>query len=169
MTFGAKVDSGTFNSYVFTNNVWTMYDKHGTKYTFGAIDNSQQNASASSSLIYTWMLQEVRDTNNNFIRYVYTKDSGQIYPSVIYYTGNGGADGVFTISFTTQTRPDPYISYKPLFQVTTNYRISTITAAVNGTTVRSILCLTTRQVTTACGRCSHRCRKPVGTQMARMR
>jgi hypothetical protein len=38
-----------------------MYDKHGVKYTFGASDNSQQNASASSTHIYTWYLQEVRD------------------------------------------------------------------------------------------------------------
>jgi hypothetical protein len=28
------------------------------------------------------------------------------------------------------------VSYKPLFKVTTNYRISKITAAINGTTVR---------------------------------
>jgi hypothetical protein len=51
-------------------------------------------------------------------------DSGQIYPQTIYYTGNGTADGIFKISFSTSTRPDPYVSYKPLFKVTTNYRIS---------------------------------------------
>jgi len=50
----------------------------GTRYTFGASDNAQQNASASSTQIYTWMLQEIRDTNNNYVRYVYAKDSGQI-------------------------------------------------------------------------------------------
>jgi hypothetical protein len=135
-TFGAKVDSGSFNSYTFASNVWTMYDKHGTKYTFGAIDNSQQNASASSTQIYTWYLQEIRDKNDNYVRYVYAKDSGQIYPQTIYYTGNGTTDGSFKISFSTSTRPDPYTSSKPLFKVTTNYRISKITAAINGTTVR---------------------------------
>jgi hypothetical protein len=82
------------------------------------------------------MLQEIRDTNNNYVRYVYAKDSGQIYPQKIYYTGNGSTDGIFAITFSTTTRPDTYISYKPLFKVTTNYRISMITAAVNGTTVR---------------------------------
>src|SRR6266849_10695744 len=89
MTFSAKVDDGHFNAYSFANNVWTMYDKNGTRYTFGASDNAQQNASASSTQIYTWMLQEIRDTNNNYVRYIYTKDSGQIYPSQILYTGNG--------------------------------------------------------------------------------
>jgi len=29
MTFGAKLEDGSFNSYSFTNNVWTMYDKQG--------------------------------------------------------------------------------------------------------------------------------------------
>jgi RHS repeat-associated protein len=136
MTFGAKVDNGSFNAYSFTNNAWTMYDKNGTRYTFGASDNAQQNDAASSTKIYTWMLSEVRDTNNNYVRYVYTKDNGQIYPSTIYYTGNGGTDGIFTISFTKSSRPDPYISYKPLFKATTSYRITQITAAVNGNVVR---------------------------------
>jgi RHS repeat-associated protein len=134
--FGAKVESGTFNSYSFSNNAWTMYDKHGTRYLFGAIDNSQQNASASSSQIYTWMLQEIRDQNNNYVRYVYAKDNGQIYPQAIYYTGNGSTDGIFKISFSTSTRPDTYTSYKPLFNVTTSYRISLISASINGTIVR---------------------------------
>ncbi len=103
MNYVARVDDGSFNSYTFSNNVWTMYDKHGTRYLFGASDNSQQNASASSTQIYTWMLQEIRDQNNNYVRYVYAKDSGQIYPQKIYYTGNGGTDGIFTVTFATST------------------------------------------------------------------
>src|SRR5262249_11804973 len=112
------------------------YDKNGTRYTFGASDQAQQNASASSTTIYKWMLEEIRDTNNNFVRYLYTKDSGQIYPSQITYTGNGGTAGIFTVNFTKASRPDPYTSYLPSFKVSTNYRISAITAAVNGTVVR---------------------------------
>src|SRR5216684_1902274 len=37
-TFVARIDDGHFNSYSLTNNVWTMYDKNGTRYTFGASD-----------------------------------------------------------------------------------------------------------------------------------
>ncbi len=136
-TFSAKVDGGNFNAYSFTNNVWTMYDKNGTRYLFGASDNSQQNASASSTQIYKWMLQEIRDTNNNYVRFTYTKDNNQIYPSQIIYTGNASSgDGPFTISFVTSVRPDSYENYAPGFKVTTNYRISQINAAINGSTVR---------------------------------
>jgi FG-GAP-like repeat/Salmonella virulence plasmid 65kDa B protein len=136
MTFGAKVDDGHFDAYSFANNVWTMYDKNGTRYTFEASDQAQQNASASSTQIYKWMLQEIRDTNNNYVRYVYTKDSGQIYPSQIFYTGNGGADGIFEIDFTKTSNADAVTNYLPGFLVTTAYRITKITASVNSTIVR---------------------------------
>jgi hypothetical protein len=149
-TYVARIDNGSFNSYSFSNNVWTMYDKNGTRYVwtmydkngtrylFGASDNSQQNASASSTQIYKWMLQEIRDTNNNYVRFVYSKDSGQIYPSQIVYTGNGSTDGSFEIDFTksASTRSDTYSNYLPGFLVTTNYTISKITASVNGAIVR---------------------------------
>src|SRR6266851_1196316 len=136
MTFDAKVDDGSFNSYSFANNVWTMYDKNGTRYTFGASDNAQQNASASSTQIYKWMLQEIRDTNNNYVRYTYFKDSGQIYPMQIYYTGNGGTDGTFQVTFAVASRGDVYINYTPGFKVTTNYRVAQIEVRSNGNEVR---------------------------------
>src|SRR5262249_3947436 len=39
-TYIAKTDNGRFDSYSFNNNVWTMYDKNGTLYTFGASDQA---------------------------------------------------------------------------------------------------------------------------------
>ena len=113
-----------------------MYDKNGNEYLFGASSQSQQSATTSPSLVYKWMLEKEVDTNGNYVRYVYNKDGNQIYPYQIIYTGNGSTDGPMTITFATSTRPDDIISYKSDFQVTTNYRVSQITAAVNGTTVR---------------------------------
>jgi YD repeat-containing protein len=138
-TFAAKVDNDNFDSYSFSNNVWTMYDKNGTRYTFGASDNAQVNQSASSTRIYKWMLQEIRDTNNNYVRYVYTKDgNNQLYPSEILYTGNGGADGIFSINFTLEDRPDTIDDWSAAFTspILTTQRVSKITASVNGTIVR---------------------------------
>jgi RHS repeat-associated protein len=136
MTFGAKVDDGSFNSYAFANNVWTMYDKNGTKYTFGASDQSQQNAAASSTQIFKWMLSEIRDTNNNFVHFYYWKDNNQIYPSSITYTGNGVTEGAFTVTFATSTRTDQVENYSAGFKSTTKYRISQINAQISGSTVR---------------------------------
>ena len=71
----------------------------GTKHTFGSSD-STRIASTSPTKIYRWMLEEIQNTNNNnYIKYTYNKDSGQIYPSQIIYTGNGVTDGDITIDF----------------------------------------------------------------------
>jgi hypothetical protein len=134
----ARVDDGSFRTYSYatSSNSWIMYDKRGTRYLFGASSQSQQSATTSASQVYKWMLEEVRDTNNNFVRYVYNKDGNQIYPYQIIYTGNGVTDGPATITFATSTRPDTSSGYRAGFRVSTKYRISQITAAFNGSNVR---------------------------------
>ena len=84
-------------------------------------------------------MQEVRDTNGNYIKYTYNRDNNEIYPSQIIYTGNGANDGPAVISFATSTRPDTRISFAPGFKVTTNYRISEIDASFNSKLLRKYL------------------------------
>jgi YD repeat-containing protein len=132
------IEQGAFNSYSYStaSSTWTVFDKNGTRYLFGASEQSRMNAASGSPQISRWMLEEMRDSNNNYVRYTYSKDNNQIYPSQIVYTGNASTDGPFTILFTTASRPDAYISYKSGFKVTTNYRISKITASISGSTVK---------------------------------
>jgi len=54
----------------------------------------------------------------------------------IIYTGNGVTDGPMVITFATSTRPDKGMSFPGDFEIDTNYRVSQISAAVNGNTVR---------------------------------
>ncbi|HEX9503247.1 MAG TPA: toxin TcdB middle/N-terminal domain-containing protein, partial [Patescibacteria group bacterium] len=110
---------------------WVVYDKKGTKYTFGSAASSRQDNPLDSTKIYKWMLQEVRDTNNNYIAFNYYKDTGQIYPSSVVYTGNGTIGGIFEIDFLRQSRTDTSSSYKTGFLVKTNYRINEIDILVN--------------------------------------
>jgi hypothetical protein len=131
-----RFEDGRFIKYTYANNTWTAYDKNGTRYQFGSTTQARQYPSATSTMISKWMLEEVRDTNDNFVRYVYTKDGNQIYPSQVVYTGNGAADGIFTIDITKSARPDKVISYKTGYKVTTDYRITEIKASVSGTWVR---------------------------------
>jgi RHS repeat-associated protein len=135
-TYYPRVDNGEFLSYTFSTSTWIVKDKKGMAYTFGSTTAAREDNPAATSTIYKWMLQEVRDTNNNFIKYEYWKDSGQIYPYKITYTGNASSDGVFVIQFGTSTRNDTPISYKPKFAVTTNYRVSDIQTKVSGSWVR---------------------------------
>jgi RHS repeat-associated protein len=136
--YAPRIDDGSFHSYAYatSTNSWTMYDKNGTEYLFGVSSQSQQSATTSPSNVYKWMLEKIVDTNGNYVRYTYNKDGNQIYPSQIIYTGHNSTDGPTTVTFATSTRPDEITSFKSGFQVNTNYRISQITAAVSGTTVR---------------------------------
>jgi RHS repeat-associated protein len=131
--YGSKVDNGEFLKYEFQNdNSWLVTDKKGTKYKFGLTANSRQDDPADSNRIYKWQIEEMRDLNNNWIKFEYTKDAGQIYPQKIYYTGNGATSGIFEIEFISEARTDKNISYSSGFKTETNYRIKEIAAKING-------------------------------------
>lgn len=138
----ARTENGQFNKYTFSNNQWTLTAKNGTQYKFGYEASSQQNDPNNINNIYKWMLQETRDTNNNYISYFYFKDEGQIYPLAIKYTGNGATDGIFEINFQrtstpletrflTGLRADNAVSYATGFAVISNYLINEIYAKIN--------------------------------------
>lgn len=127
--YGPKVENGDFLKYQFSGNTWTVTDKKGTVYTFGLDTASRQD---SGTKIFKWMIQKMQDTNGNFVRYEYFKDTGQIYPSKIFYTGSGSSDGIFEIEFLRQTRTDKAAMYGTGFSVTTNHRINEIQAKVSG-------------------------------------
>ncbi len=134
--YRAKVDDGSFTSYAFSGNTWIAYDKKGTKYSYGLSDQSRQASSTEMTMTGRWMLEEIRDTNDNYVRYIYSKQGNQIYPLQIIYTGHGVSDGNITVDFASSTRPDPFTSYKLGFRVDTNYRITQITASIGGSWVR---------------------------------
>ena len=133
-----RMENGSFNKYSFSssNNQWTVTAKDGTQYKFGYDANARQDGALPFSPFtanYKWMLQEIRDTNNNYITFSYYKDAGQIYPDAIKYTGSGSTDGVYEIDFLRTGRPDNVIgSYDTGFAVTSNYYINEIDVKVNG-------------------------------------
>ncbi|MDB4940252.1 MAG: hypothetical protein JWO40_677 [Candidatus Doudnabacteria bacterium] len=135
-TYASTVENGDFLKYNFDGTAWTVTDKKGTIYKFGTASGSRQDNPGDSSKVVKWMLDEVRDTNSNYITYTYYKDSGQIYPNTIIYTGNGVTTGIFEIDFLRQTRGDVTKSYQGGFLTTTNYRIYEIDIKTNGTITR---------------------------------
>lgn len=134
-TYGAKVENGSFLSYSYSSSVWTVKDKSGTIYTYGATAASRQDDPSDSSRIVKWMLTEIRDTNDNFITYTYYKNGGQIYPDTITYTGHGSTAGIFQVVFNRESRSDVTTSYRTGFLVTTSYRINNITISVDSSWV----------------------------------
>ena len=131
--YGQKVERG-FSKYEFKNdNTWIVTDKQGTQYKFGLTDEGRQFDPDSPSRTYQWMLEEVRDLNDNFIRYTYIKDGNQVYPKTIHYTGHGTEDGVFEVVFESGLeRKDIHTSYAAGFQVQTKLLITKIDVYANG-------------------------------------
>ena len=122
----AKVDNGEFLKYEFVNNVWLATNKQGVVYKFGLSNGSRQDDPGDSSKVFKWMLEEVRDSNGNFIAYEYIKDYAQIYPSKIKYSSHDSCPGIFEIEFLNEARSDSGISRQSAFEVKTNYRIKEI-------------------------------------------
>lgn len=135
-SYGPKVENGNFRKYSFSSSVWTATDKSGTVYTYGHAAGTRQDDPNDSTRISKWMLSEIRDTNNNYIKYEYYKDDGQIYPSKITYTGNGSTDGIFEVNFLRESRTDIIPFNKTGFNVETNYRIYEINIKINNALVR---------------------------------
>jgi RHS repeat-associated protein len=133
-TYAPRVETGDFLKYSFDGSTWTVTDKQGILYTFGSQTSTRQDDPSDFTKIYKWMLEEVRDTNNNYISYSYIKDQGQIYPDVITYTGNGGVPGIFKVAFSYKTRADVNNSYQSQFKVTTAKLVSTISVSISNTT-----------------------------------
>jgi VCBS repeat protein/virulence plasmid B protein len=133
--YAARVENGTFNTYTYSDGQWIVKDKNGTQYTYGSVTSTRQDDPSDSTHVYKWMLEEVRDTNDNYISYSYYKNAGQIYPESITYTGHGSSDGIFEIDFLRESRVDSATSWHTGFPVASNSRISEIDAKVNGTLV----------------------------------
>ena len=131
--YAPKTENGDFLKYSLSSNVWTVTDKQGTVYKFGLTSNSRQDDTGNSSNVGRWMLEEIRDTNDNYIEYSYYKDAGQVYPDTITYTGNNTTDGIFSVVFTRSSRSDAITQNKYGFGVTTNYKITDIQSKVSGT------------------------------------
>lgn len=127
-----EVEDGNFLQYEYVDNsYWRVIDKMGAVYTFGETMASRQDDPNDSTRIYKWMLEEFRDTNDNFYRYEYYKESGQIYPKDIYYTGNANVDGNFKVSINLEERDDDIKLYDTNFEVYTQKRIDNIYVYIN--------------------------------------
>ena len=136
-TFIPRTEQGAYRLYTFINNTWTIVDKDGLTYKLGYSSSTQVYDPAQPTHTAMWMLEEQRDTNNNFISYGYVKDSNQIYPDVITYTGSGSTAGAHQVTFLREARGDTLTAYDKGFAATTSYRISAIKAWADGALVRT--------------------------------
>lgn len=134
--FKPLVENGNFLLYTLSNNKWTVTDKQGTVYSFGHTSATRVFDPDNSSKVFKWSLEEIRDANQNYVRYEYNKHDGQIYPSRIVYTGHENTDGIFEVHFSTTTRQDNVKMFNSGFLLPNDYLISEIKMEINNEWVK---------------------------------
>ena len=85
-----------FMKYVFDGTSWSVWDKNGTKYTFGTSSGSRIENAAK---VFAWFLDTVEDVHGNSVSYAYEKDSYQIYLSRVDYTAGAGLSADKSVEF----------------------------------------------------------------------
>lgn len=128
--YRAKIESA-FMRYLFNGTDWLVYDKSGTKYTFGLSSDSRLD---NGDKVFAWYLERVEDVYGNYITYRYQKPAdGQIYLKEIRYTGYEGDTSLVpdkSIIFDyAEDRPDKIYSYRSGWQVVTTRRLISIVAS----------------------------------------
>lgn len=133
-TFSARVDDGANLKYSLDpGQTWTVRNKQGLTYVFGASAGERQDDPADPSRVYTWLLSSISDPNGNTISYTYYKDRGQVYPASISY------GGIYEIKFTRAGRQEPYHGYHTGFSVSSAYVVSKIQVKIGGSIAKSYI------------------------------
>lgn len=131
--YRAKLESA-FMKHVFSGNVWTVYDKSGTKYTFGSSNDSKLENGGNT---FAWYLKKVEDVYGNAILFTYIKNEAQIYLSRIEYTSNDLVSPALPankfIVFNYDNRTDKLYSYRSGWKIATTKRLSSIEVYLDGT------------------------------------
>ena len=131
--YEAKIE-GSFLKFIFNGTYWEVWDKNGTEYRLGYLANSRIDNNYGT---FQWNLDKVIDTNSNYMTIQYISDSGQKYPSTIYYTGNEATDlpPQFHVNFVydTSQRPDSFFSYISGALIATKFRLTGVDIYVDST------------------------------------
>ncbi|MDM4719572.1 SpvB/TcaC N-terminal domain-containing protein [Micromonospora sp. WMMA1363] len=91
-----------------SNYWWEVTDKQGTRTVYGGAENA--TLADASGNIAVWAAREVRDAHDNLLRYHHVRvDDGGVanatvpgralYPRRITYTGHGGTEGRYSVTF----------------------------------------------------------------------
>ena len=124
--YGAKIESA-FTRYRFSgSNGWQATTREGKMLFYGATDGSRLDNPDAPGQVFKWCLDRVEDPSGNYLSVEYHKDSGQIYPQRIDYTGHSSLAPYYAVEFFLEDRPDVIESCVPNFELLTTKRLKTI-------------------------------------------
>jgi RHS repeat-associated protein len=103
-----------------TGNLWSVFDRDGTKYTFGSSPNARVPAQNSFDNTFEWLLLKVEDFNVGHIDYEYTTAGAGLaagLPQRISYGGAAGSSAIaspFEVRFVWETAYGGYPTVAPV-------------------------------------------------------
>ncbi|SEF70746.1 RHS repeat-associated core domain-containing protein [Nonomuraea solani] len=130
---------------------WEVTDKAGVRRLYGGEGATLADDQGN---VFTWALREVRDRNDNTVRYHYTQvdDAGieggsvtgrALYPKKITYTGRGNAEGPYAVTFVRDRelgeprRSDVSVTARGGFKQVTADLLRRVEVTLNGEPVRA--------------------------------
>jgi len=109
-----------FTRFIRSNGHWHAIKRNGQRLVFGPSPDSRlEVVQGGRSLTYMWHLEEIIDPNGNTIHFTYLRDNGQLYLSEIQYA-------IYGLEFEYESRPDPFSSFRPGFEIRTALRCAAI-------------------------------------------
>ena len=89
-----------------------VHKKSGEQYFYGFPESARQNLTGPKTATVQWSLNEIKDSVNNFIRFIYEEDAVNNTHKIkrISYGGNGGIIAG-SVDFKYKTRLDPMQQY----------------------------------------------------------
>ncbi len=135
--YGPKVDSGSFNMYTHTGGLedaWKLETKTGETYWFGTTTEARQFLLTATSTGYLWMLDRMQDADGNKVKFIYSKDQGQVYINKIEYVYSplDSNSSIFSLNFIWEDRSDIHTSFYGGFKEITQKRLKTIKIEESG-------------------------------------
>jgi hypothetical protein len=120
------------------NNVWTLQDKNGVTYTYGAGSAARTGpATQAAATTFGWYLTNMSDASGNTITIGYQSNTdGHAYPSQIDYGANSAAGYLnrFHLLLGYQARSDTVTSFRGGFEDGLSQRVASIKVWVDGIT-----------------------------------
>ena len=125
-----------FMKYVYNDatSTWTVRDKNGTKYTFGAVSTSRIVDPNDGSRIFAWFLDSVEDLHGNTVAFTYRKDASQVYLDKVNYTGNTSqglsSDKSVEFIYNETERTDIIYNNRSGWEIATKWRLDRVEVKV---------------------------------------
>ena len=126
------------------DSYWLITQKDGTEYRYGYNNDSRieavfaDAADPRTGQIRHWALDQIKDTNDNYMTISYDEDTvnGDYYPDTITYTYNSGISVYRTVKFNWQIRTDVYEKWSEGAKERTDQRLANIEVNVGSNLLR---------------------------------